>query len=62
MVFMSGYQRDFGAQATDPQLAQSWDTQYKDLFKSCMEEEQRRKIQGTNWSAYSSTPLSMPRP
>lgn len=31
MVFGTGYQRDFGAQADDPQRAMSWEAQYKVL-------------------------------
>ena len=34
MVFMSGYMRDFGAQADNPQMAQSWENQYQQLLQS----------------------------
>jgi hypothetical protein len=61
MVFLSGFQRDFGAQSSDPNAAQSWESQYMTLKTSAFEEEQRRKIQSTNWSSYSATPLSAPR-
>lgn len=62
MIFMSGFQRDFGQQSDDPKVAQSWENQYQTLLKSASEEEQRRKNQGPNWSSFSATPLSSPRP
>lgn len=62
MIFMSGFQRDFGSQSDDPKVAQSWEGQYQSLLATAMKEEQRRKSQGTNWSPYSQTPLSTPRP
>ena len=62
MVFMSGFQRDFGSQSDDPMKAQSWESQYQILKVSALEEEQRRKTQGPNWSAFSPTPQSTPRP
>lgn len=61
MIFMSGFIRDFGAQSDDPRMAVSWESQYTTLMKSAMDEEQRRKIQSTNWSAYSPAPLSNPQ-
>ena len=52
MVFMAGYQRDYGAQSDDPKLAQSWETQYQTQFKSALDEEQRRKGAGIGWSPF----------
>jgi hypothetical protein len=43
MVFMSGYQRDFGSQSDNPQQAQSWENQYQLLFKSANAEEMRKR-------------------
>jgi len=43
MVFMSGYMRNFGAQADDPKMAQSWETQYQTLFVSAKAEEERKR-------------------
>lgn len=44
MIFASGYQRDFGAQADNPQQAQSWEAQYDLLIKSALTEEARKKF------------------
>jgi hypothetical protein len=60
MIFMAGYQRDYGAQSDDPKLAQSWEEQYQTLLKSAISEEQRRKGQGTGWAPFSETPLATP--
>jgi hypothetical protein len=43
MVFMSGYQKNFGSQADDPKMAQSWEAQYQALLKGAMDEEARKK-------------------
>lgn len=44
MVFVTGYQRDFGQQSDDPAKAVSWETQYKTLFASADAEELRKKL------------------
>jgi hypothetical protein len=43
MVFASGYQRDFGAQADDPAKAMSWNGMYETLRQSAMMEAGRMK-------------------
>lgn len=43
MIFMSGYMRDFGSQADNPQQAQSWENQYQLEFKSANGEEMRKR-------------------
>lgn len=53
MVFGSGYQRDFGSQADNPQQAASWEMQYQTLFKSANAEELRKKFAGPGWTSYS---------
>ncbi len=61
MVFGSAYLRDWSSMSDDPKLALSWETHYQTLKASAVEEEQRRKSQGTNWTPMSETPLSAPR-
>lgn len=60
MIFMTGYQRDFGAQADDPAQAQSWSGQYDKLFASANVVEQRKKYQSGAWGSLSPTPLATP--
>lgn len=43
MVFGSGYQRDYGAQADDPARAMSWETQYKYLRDAIAAEAARMR-------------------
>ena len=53
MIFASGYQRDFGGQADNPQQAQSWENQYTLLMQSANAEELRKKFSGPEWTSYS---------
>ena len=64
MVFGMLYQKD----ADQPQGAppgqdkQKWEDVYQERKVSALSEIQRQKNQGTNWSSYSPTPESKPRP
>jgi hypothetical protein len=44
MIFISGYMKNYGAQADDPKQAVSWESQYDKLFASANAEELRRKF------------------
>ncbi|HEY6861665.1 MAG TPA: hypothetical protein VI358_18010 [Pseudolabrys sp.] len=56
MVFMTGYQQNFGQQSDNPQMAQSWESQYGKLLASANVEEVRRK-----YGSYYST-ITPPQP
>lgn len=56
MVFATGYQRDFGAQADDPRASQSWENQYQLLFKSAAMEQARAKWESDGWTSQSLAP------
>lgn len=58
MVFLTGYQRDWGAQSDDPKMAMSWESHYQAAKQFVMVEEQRRKFQGPGWNAYPPSPLT----
>jgi hypothetical protein len=62
MISAAGYQKNFGAQADDPRMAQSWEQQYLGLLKSAGGEELRKKFHG--WQALSSevSPPQTPMP
>ena len=51
MIFLSGWMRNFGSQADNPQMAQSWETQYQALLKSALPEDGRRKFEASAWSS-----------
>lgn len=55
MVFMAGYQKNFGSQADDPKMAQSWETQYQTLLKGALSEESRKKNESVEF-----TPMRTP--
>jgi len=57
MIFASGYMRNFGSQADDAQMAQSWSGQYDKLFASAGMEEQRKKYGSQAWQAQIPNPL-----
>lgn len=60
MIFMSGFQRDFGAQSDDPAQAQSWQSQYDKLFASALTVELRKKYASGAWASLSATPTATP--
>jgi hypothetical protein len=61
MISVSGFQRDYGAQADDPKLAISWESVYQELKGSAMEEEQRRRGQGPEQGNLPPAPESQQR-
>ena len=60
MVYVTGYQRDFGAQASDPQAAQSWENQYQTLLKGALVEEARKKFAASGWTSLSPPVVATP--
>ena len=60
MIFISGYQRNFGRQSDDPQMSQSYESQYNALLKGATVEEYRRKFQASGWTSLSSSPVATP--
>lgn len=53
MIYLSGFQRNFGRQADDPAMAQSYESQYQALLKGAMTEENRRKLWASAWTSLS---------
>jgi hypothetical protein len=60
MIFLAGYNRNFGAQSDDPRQALSWESEYSRLLKSALVEEERKKMRGPAWTASSPSPLATP--
>ena len=60
MIFMSGYMRNFGSQADDAAMAQSWQSQYDKLFASAGMEELRKKYEAQAWQAQVTNPIATP--
>jgi hypothetical protein len=60
MIFVCAYLQNYGAMSDNPQEAQSWENQYKELLASAMLEEQRRRGQGAGWTAQLPAPIAKP--
>lgn len=60
MIFVSGYQRNFGRQSDDPAMAQSYESQYKTLLAGATMEEMRKKFQSSAWSSMSLPVVATP--
>lgn len=60
MVFMAGWQQNFGAQADNSGQAMSWETQYKTLSAAINVEEQRKRFASGAWGSLSPTPIATP--
>lgn len=60
MVSASGYMRNFGSQADDPKMAQSWESQYQALKASADVENMRAKYASAAWSSMQPTPIATP--
>lgn len=60
MIFMTGWQQNFGAQADNSGQAMSWENQYKELFASANLEEQRKRYASGAWGSLSPTPAATP--
>ncbi len=58
MIAAAGYMRDFGSQADDPKMAQSWETQYQNLVKSQNVDSLRMKFQSAAWTSETPSPLA----
>jgi len=58
MIWWSGYNKDFGAMTDNPQMAVSWEQEYKRLIQPALTEEYRRKFQSAAWQAQFPTPAA----
>ena len=61
MVFATGYQKNFGAQADDPKQAVSWEAQYASLLNAVSMEDARRKYAGASWTSKRAEPSAVPQ-
>jgi len=60
MIYVSAYQRNFGRMNDDPQMAQSYESQYQALKAGAMVEESRKKFQAAAWSSMAPAPIASP--
>ena len=60
MIYISGFQRNFGRANDDPQMAVTYESQYQSLVRGAMSEEYRKKMEGSAWSPMSQSPVATP--
>lgn len=60
MIYVSGYQRNFGRANDDPQMAVTYESQYQTLLRSAAVEEARKKFEASGWSSQSPSPVATP--
>lgn len=60
MIYISAFQRNFGKESDDPQMAQSYEGQYQLLLKSAGVEEARKKFAAAAWSSESGATVATP--
>ncbi len=61
MVQISGFMRNFGSQADDPKMAQSWEGQYTTLLSSAGTYQARARFGGASWSSKPMEPMAQPQ-
>ena len=60
MIYVSGYQRDFGRQSDDPQMAVSYESQYQALLAGANTQEFQRRFEADAWSSQAKSPVATP--
>lgn len=60
MIYVSGYQRNFGRLNDDPQMAVTYESQYQALLKGATVEEYRKKFAASAWTSMSQSPVATP--
>ena len=53
MIYISQFQRNFGAASNDPNMGPTFELQYQNLLKSAFVEEARKKFAASAWSSMS---------
>lgn len=61
MVFLSGWQKNFGAQSDTPAQAVSWESQFQALAAVTTDMDARQNFEGPSWTSKATTPLATPQ-
>lgn len=59
MVFLSGWQKNFGAQSDTPAQAVSWEGQYQTLAAVTADMDARQNFEGPSWTSKPQAPLAV---
>ncbi len=60
MIFMAGYNQNYGAMSDNTGQAMAWQTQYDRIIKSAAIEEARKQFQSQGWTAQAPAPVATP--
>lgn len=60
MIYVTEYQRNFGATSNDPQMGVTYESAYENLLKGAIVESARQKFQSTGWASQSPALLATP--
>jgi hypothetical protein len=60
MIYISQFQRNFGAASNDPNMGPTYELQYQNLLKSAFVEEARKKFSASAWSSMSPAMAATP--
>lgn len=60
MIYVSGYQRNFGRANDDPQMAVTYESEYTKLLAGAAVEEARKKYQSGGWTSMSPAAAATP--
>jgi hypothetical protein len=58
MVYLTGYQKDFGAKSSDPSAAISWEQTYTNLREGIVVESARQRSESVGWSTHTPSVLA----
>ena len=61
MVWLSGYMRNYGAAADDPNMPGSWEARYKELLASASVYQSRARFGGASWTPHQVEPTAVPQ-
>lgn len=61
MIFMTGYMKNFGAQADDPKMATSWEGQYQTLLQGVDLQTAQQKFAATSWTSQEPQKFAVPQ-
>ncbi len=61
MIYLTGFMKNWGAQADDPRSGLSWDKTYNDLLKSASDWEARKRFAGASWTSQQVEPTALPQ-
>lgn len=61
MIFLSGWQKNFGAQSDSPAQSVSWESQYQILAQGVAEVDARQSFEAASWTQKAIAPLAQPQ-